>query len=271
METTYRTILSRALDDRLLANPGYSLRAFARDLDLPPSTLSEVLNGKKGVSPKRSDKIARRLQLPEWQIQFFCDLVAKEHAKSPKARQEAKRRLKERSPENQMHLLQQSALRALTSWVDLAILEITYLKDFQPHAAWIANKLGVEERLVRSSVDRLEKAALLKIDRKTDLWVDASPFFSSTDGIPNESIRLFHKTVLQLALKKLDSADLESRTVKSAVFSISRARAPRAKKILDDALSKIVALADESGQEREDVMCFSAQIFSLLKPERTSK
>lgn len=267
MQTTYRNILSQVYQDRNSGNPGYSMRSFARDLGVASSTLSEVMAGKKGISPKRALHFAQVLKLPEWQIQLFCDLATQEHAKSPIARKDAETRLKDRKQQNSVHLLNQTATRSLTSWIDLAILELTYLSDFKPSHAWISKKLSVEESLVAESVERLKTAKLLKINETTKKWMDASPLFSTTDGIPNESVRKFHRSVLQLAIKKLETADVNRRTVKTAVISISIDRIPRAKKILDEAISKIVSLADESGQDREDVLCFSTQLFSLLKSE----
>ncbi len=240
------------------------MRSFARDLGVSSSTLSEVLNGKKGISPKRALQFAKILRLPEWQIQLFCDLVVQDHAKSPAARREAKIRLNDRKQENSVRLINQTATRALTSWIDLAILELTYLPEFKLSSSWISKALEVEQNVVSQSIERLKEAGLLKIDSTTKECIDASPLFSTTDGIPSESIRKFHRSVLQLAIKKIENADVEKRTVKTAVISISNDRIPRAKKILDEAIAKIVSLADESGQERADVMCFSAQLFSVL-------
>lgn len=264
METNYRNILKQSYQDRSTANPGYSIRSFARDLGTAPSSLSEILNGKKGISPKRSYELAQKLKLPDWQAQLFCDLVAVEHAKSPRVRAEAKERLEGRLQENQLHILNQNTMRALTSWIDLAVLELTYMKDFESNPQWIARKLDIEEDLAKNSVLRLRNAGLLKIDSQSGVWQDASPLLSSTDGVPDEAIRLFHHTVLNLALKKMESRNVHSRTVKSVIFSISESNRQRARKILDEAISKIVALADEKHQERSDVMCFSTQLFSLL-------
>lgn len=245
-------------------NSGYSLRAYARDLKVSPSTLSEVLNGKKGLSPKLARSIAVNLRLPDWEILYFCDLVAQEHAKSSRARNEAKKRLQDRKQENHLHILDRQATKALTSWVDLAILELTYLKDFKGSIAWIAKKLHVQEANIEASVRRLEEAKLLEINKTTGIWSDVSPLFSSTDGIPNESIRNFHRTVLNLAIKKLENPDVNSRVVKTVVFSVSEANVQKAKQILNDAITQIVALADTSSQDRTEVMCFSGQLFSLL-------
>ncbi|MES2803267.1 MAG: TIGR02147 family protein [Bdellovibrionota bacterium] len=264
MKDDYRNILSAVLEERSAANSAYSLRSYARDLDIAPSTLSEILNGKKGLSKTLANSIAKKLRLPDWEANYFCDLVAKQHAKSPKARAEAKERLKTRKTENHVHVINQRATKALTSWVDLAILELTHLKNFKPSILWIAKKLNIDETRVSNSVKRLEEAQLLEIDRETGVWSDISPLFSSTDGVPNESIRNFHKTVLKLALEKLENPDVNARTVKTVIFSVSEANAANAKTILNDAITQIVSLADDGKQERENVLCFSGQLFSLL-------
>jgi uncharacterized protein (TIGR02147 family) len=264
METTYRTILSETLRERSAVNAAYSLRSYARDLKVSPSTLSEVMNGKKGLSPKLAQAVATNLRLPEWEVRYFCDLVAVEHAKSPRVRDEAKHRLATRHQENRVHLLNQRAIKALTSWVDLAILELTYLKNFEGSVPWIANCLEVPPPTVVASVKRLEEAGLIEINKKTGVWSDVSPLFSSTDGIPSESIRNFHKTVLNLGLKKLESRDIKSRVVKTVIFSVSEENIPKAKQILNDAITQIVSLADNSDQARSEVLCFSGQLFSLL-------
>ncbi len=59
----YRDILKNELERRMNANPRYSLRAFARDLLTPASRLSEVLNGRRGLSEASADRIVRRLKL----------------------------------------------------------------------------------------------------------------------------------------------------------------------------------------------------------------
>ncbi|OFZ31114.1 MAG: hypothetical protein A2622_00485 [Bdellovibrionales bacterium RIFCSPHIGHO2_01_FULL_40_29] len=264
MRIDYRSILNEILHERTAVNASYSLRSYARDLKVSPSTLSEVLNGKKGLSPKLASSLAIRLKLPDWEQKYFCDLVSKEHAKSPRLRAEAKKRLAKCRHENHVHILNQRAIKALTSWMDLAILELTYMKDFEGTLSWISKKLQISTADVNSSVKRLTEAGLLEINKETGRWSDISPLFSSTDGIPNESIRNFHKTILNLALKKLESPDLKSRTVKSVIFSVSADNIPKAQQILNDAIAKLVSLADNPHQERNEVLCFSGQLFSLL-------
>lgn len=58
-ELNYRFFLKRELNARKARNAAYSLRSFARDLEMPSSKLSEVLNSKCGLSQKSAEKLAR--------------------------------------------------------------------------------------------------------------------------------------------------------------------------------------------------------------------
>ncbi len=264
MQICYRDILKQTFRDRTTANPGYSLRAFARDLEISPSTLSSVLNCKQGLSGKKAAELARRIRLPEWQIELFCDSVAAQHAKAPSVRRLASARLKKKKSTHNLRLLEQAAIRSLCSWLDLAILELIHFADFKPHHNWIAKRLGVETAQVDLAVERLLISKLLEIDEKTGKWIDTTPAFTTTDGIPNQAIRNLQRSLLQIFLDKLQTEDVNSRTAKSVVFSMANEKVPLAKAIIDEAIAKIVSLAEDPEQAKDDVFCFSAQFFSLL-------
>ena len=53
-------ILKKELTQRQSNNPAYSLRAFARFLEISPATLSQIISGKRGVSVKRLDHIMNK-------------------------------------------------------------------------------------------------------------------------------------------------------------------------------------------------------------------
>jgi len=76
----YRLVLKAELERRRSRNASYSLRAFARDLELSPSRLSRVLNGKEALSRPRAERIGGKLGFQKDQIELFCDLVDVEHA-----------------------------------------------------------------------------------------------------------------------------------------------------------------------------------------------
>jgi len=260
---TYRDYIKREFEERVNANPMYSMRSFARDLSMSPSTLSEVLNEKKGISLKKADLIAQKLKMPDWQAGLFCDLVAVEHGKSAVQREAAKLRISEKAKDNAVKLLSEKAMKSLCSWVELAVLELTYLCDFEPSAKWVSSKIGVDTEKAQAAIDNLIETDLLQVNA-SGAWLDKSAVFSSTDNIPSQDIQNFHKTVLRKAVQKLDKS-LEERTVKTVIFSISKENKNRIDKVLNEAIEKIVSIADQPGQKREDVLCFSTQLFTLLE------
>lgn len=60
-----RLFLAGELASRKQRNPAYSLRAFARRLQMSPSFLSEVLKGKKAVSHSRAEQLRTMLAAPD--------------------------------------------------------------------------------------------------------------------------------------------------------------------------------------------------------------
>lgn len=262
MDKKFSDILNEVFDRRVQGNPLYSLRSFARDLSLAPSTLSEILNKKRGISARRAAAIAKRLDFPDWQQELFVDLATRDHAKSPRLRELALARLKYTALKNRRNVLNNLAMSALTSWLDLAILESTYLKDFQPCGKWLANKLNISEDEVSRSIRRLKAAKLLKVNSE-GRWIDVSPCFTTSDGVPSEFIKSFHCSTLRLAEEKIRGRGLENRVVKGVVFSILDQDVPRARAILDAAISQIVELGERSGQPTDHILCFSTQLLFL--------
>ena len=96
MAHDYRNILKAELEARCRHNPCYSLRAFARDLKIAPSRLSEILNNKQGLSQDFAMKIATLIGLSADDHALFCDSVAAFHARSRRQRQLARARLQEK-------------------------------------------------------------------------------------------------------------------------------------------------------------------------------
>lgn len=89
----YRIILRSELAERCKHNPNYSLRAFARDLGIAPSRVSEILSGKQGLSRKAALSIAERLGLSTEEAEAFADLVDCRHCRTLDGRERARRRL----------------------------------------------------------------------------------------------------------------------------------------------------------------------------------
>ena len=89
-----RKMLNEEINLRKSRNPQYSLRAFARDLGVSPSTISEILNGHHLPSTNRALTIVARLAWEDEQRQKFLDAVSVLAARRPAVRSRASHKFK---------------------------------------------------------------------------------------------------------------------------------------------------------------------------------
>ncbi|RYZ63512.1 MAG: TIGR02147 family protein, partial [Proteobacteria bacterium] len=91
----YRDVLLRHFELKRAKRPSYSLRAYAKDLQLTPSNLSDVLKGRCGISSAVASRIAEALKLGSEESAFFADLVESKHARSRADREAALKRVQQ--------------------------------------------------------------------------------------------------------------------------------------------------------------------------------
>ena len=73
-KSDFRQFLEDELARRSQNYPRYSLRAFARHLEVDSSFLSKILNGKRTVTMRTIRMFGERLDLPGEQLQVFAEV-----------------------------------------------------------------------------------------------------------------------------------------------------------------------------------------------------
>jgi len=96
MEYDYREIIKTEFISRRSKDPFYSLRSFAKDLDLLPSHLSYIIRGKRGLSKDNALQVAYNLGLKTFAAQKFKFLVSAQSGRSIVERNLAKQGLKKK-------------------------------------------------------------------------------------------------------------------------------------------------------------------------------
>jgi len=114
-QTSCRVILQQTLFSKQQKNKRYSLRAFARDLKISPSFLSEVLSGKYGISKQLAGQIADRLGFTNEESQHFCSLADLEVTDS---------RSKKRSEIKNSRRLQEMEISAQDDQMEIKIIDL---------------------------------------------------------------------------------------------------------------------------------------------------
>lgn len=255
----YRMILKDAFTERAELNPLYSLRAFARDLKISPASLTEIFKGKQGLSLKKAQQISQKLDLNSGDSQYFCALVESQHARSKIKKEAALKKLKKLQIASFTEL-QEEYLSILSKWHYFAILELTYLNDFQPDPKWISQKLGLNQKEIEASIKKLFKLGLLKEENGN--WRDAEKNLATSNDIPSNIIRRLHAQFLVKAHDSLSNQSVEERDFQSLVLAINKRDIPKFKKMLRDFKRRSLDFFDQS-ENKDELYCFSMQFFNL--------
>lgn len=148
-DANFATFLNSELARRQSTNTSYSLRAFARDLNIEPSLLSKILRKKIPITLKMLERLAPSAGLQEPALASYRDYV--------------------KSSEGMKHLdglqdiqIRHEEFKLIQDWYHITIVELTLLADFEPSSAWIARKLGISEEEASMAVERLISLGFLE-------------------------------------------------------------------------------------------------------------
>lgn len=234
-ETTYRDILKNKLEERCKANPHYSMRAFARDMNVTPDMISRVFNGKKGLSEKTAEKIATSLGFTHDEKDFFTNLVIESDARSKEKRNLATAKLaKYRSQSTTMtktRTMQLDVFSVISDWYHFAIMELMLLDSFKSSSRWISRKLGINEKQTELAIERLIRLGLVDKDEKGNLSAD-DEFIDVLSGPPSDAIKNFHKQVMEKNLQALYTQTVDEREFSSMILAFDKSNLKKAQELI---------------------------------------
>jgi uncharacterized protein (TIGR02147 family) len=210
-----RAFLADEFVERQRANPRYSLRAFARDLTLSPSLVSQMLRAQKPVTHETGRVLKRRLRLPPHRAALLSVLLADSEAASESSETAAD--LGAELP----HPIREDVFQAVRRWHYGAIVCLSDLPDFDPSPAAIGRRLGISALEAEVAVDRLLRLGLLT--RTEDGALRKShPSFRAED-VPSKAKRQFQSEMLQRVTNALEEISPEERHVTGVLVAGNRA------------------------------------------------
>lgn len=231
------------------ARPEYSVRAFAKKIGLSPGQYSDLVRGKRPLTPKIARRMLERL---------FVD---------PETIENAVRGLKtKRPPAGDLRLryieLTLSEFRAVSDWYYFAILSLAETEGFRSDEAWIANRLGIKLREASSAISALLELGLLRRNQEGALVVSGKQF-TTTHDIPSSSIQKNHAQGLELAQRALMDLPPSEREFGAAVIALDPDSLPEIKRKLREMRREISEIARQG--KRLEVYRLGFQLFPLSK------
>jgi transcriptional regulator with XRE-family HTH domain len=229
-------ILLKKFKESQLKNPRWSQRAFAKKLGVSSGALSEIMNGKRSMSPQLKKKIVSVLHLsPTEQLDFFGDDIP----------------LNLKPVRHEYFRLSVDQFHLISDWWHFAILNLIRTKGFKAQHAWIAERLGIPLKVVSESWDRLFRLGHLKRSKSTVVRVH--PKIETTDDFFDLSIRKAHVEDLKLIEKSILNGSTEKRDHTSITLVVNNKNIKKAKELIrlfQDQFSELVEVKNnEAGDE----------------------
>lgn len=254
----YREILIEEYSRRRLRNPAYSLRAFARDLDVTYSRLNEALNKKTGLSAKQAEKIATKLGFTKKEKEIFVTQILSQHARSKVEKRVASEKLQDFSKDLKGKALDAQTFEILSNWYNYSILELTRLPNFKYDIQWISKKLGITETEAKNAIAKLIKIGMLKKEGQT-VRAD-SEFYFSSDGIPSTGLKTYHEQNLERAKQALFLQAVDQRDFSSITMAVDKDNIPQVAQLIKKFRRDLSNLL-ESTENKNSIYMISIQYF----------
>jgi transcriptional regulator with XRE-family HTH domain len=211
----FRSLLQLELTARCQKNPNYSLRSFARSLQVEPSALSQIINGKRPLTQKMRLRLGTALGLSLHEI--------KEIPITKDEDTDDRKTLKYQE-------IGLDAFAAISDWYHYAILELTYVEGFKPDSSWISKRLGITKSETNIAIERLFRLGLLK-KTKNGQWTDASEngvLSHIHPSLTSSAAKKYQKQLLELSSRSLVEDPIQERNHTSATFCFDTDDLPRA-------------------------------------------
>ena len=241
----FRLYLQNELLRRCEANPRYSLRSFASNLQTNPAILSTLLSKKRTLTEAHIRKFGTALSLDPSTVNNFVQSL--KEARTPTYQE-----------------LTQDVFLAISEWYYDAILEMTGLKSFKPDSKWIAKVLGISINEVNAAVQRLIRLELLEIDKKGK-WKDLSKSNSNTldSDFSNVAMRKYQKKILEKSIEAVEKLPRTERDHTSMMVCGDPKDLKKVKEMIRDFRHSVAAYLERNSSKSEEVFQLAVSIFPI--------
>jgi uncharacterized protein (TIGR02147 family) len=257
----YREMLVTELHRRMAKNRAYSIRAYARDLGLSVSRLSETLSEKSGLSSESAKKIANRMDWSPSEATVFVHSVQACHGRSALVRANAVKALKKSEVKAPQRLIKRDQFRLMSRWYFMAIPELFALDQFEVTAKSVAAKLAIPFTDAQEALWGLEKLGLVQ---KTETgWSAPSTYKVVPSGTPSKSIRSFHQQMIAKAEASIEQQGVDERDLSCVVLSVGEGDLEIAKEMIKKFRRKLNQTLSARANKKEHVYSLGIQFFRI--------
>lgn len=223
--------IQNIFQERCRSNEQYSLRAFARSLGIPVSSLSEIMNGKRALSPKLALKLGKALNMSKEQIEAFTG---------------------QKTSEADYSMIALDSFYLISEGHHYAILQLMRSKTFRRDPKWIARRLKIEAQQVEQAIERLIRVGIIEVQADGTLKdITGGHTTHLKSNFTNEQLRAFQIKALEKAIQSLKNDPIEVRDNTSMTMAISKAAIPFAKEEIKKFRRELTTKLEQFGEPDE--------------------
>lgn len=253
MSSYYLEKLESEFRRRQKKNASYSLRAFAKFLDIDSSTLAAVFKKKRKLPFKAAPQIAMKLSLsPEEQENFVSSIYF--------SRSTLRNIGKLQSFSHTKILNDEIHHRIIAEWEHYAVYALLETKNARADHNWIAKRLGIIPQRAEQVLSRLVYAGLvvIDIDGKHSCQIGR---LNTSEDVLSLSLKTSHLETLEMAARKLEEIPIDIRDFSSETFAIDVEKIEQAKVLIREFREKMSAFLSQG--KTQEVYQLAIQFFPL--------
>lgn len=261
-QEVYLQILQREFNKKKEKNPRYSLRIFARHLDIDHSTLSQIFSKKRGISENLAKKIVSNLTLTHHEKQKFLTSVDTCFARAKKKKAAAAEKLQQIAKYSNSVVVHNDPLNTINHWRHVAVYELVSNKR-ATNINQLVDVLKISTDLATTIVKQLCDLKILA-DNNGTLASTASSVQTLND-IPSAAIAKYHASVAEKAAQSVITHHVLEREFQNLVISFSKGQMEGAKQMIRDFMSEFSTKYYNENPSTE-IYSLSVNFFSLERP-----
>ncbi|HEX2869843.1 MAG TPA: TIGR02147 family protein [Polyangiaceae bacterium] len=266
----YRAFLRDYYAAKKAASRGFSFRAFSKRAGVAsPNYLKLVIEGKRSLSLKMSERFAHACGLDADASRYFVHLVTFNQAKTSTERAQAYDKLSGFQSYRQAHKLELAHAAYYSDWYMPAIRELAASVHFRAEPEWIADQLvpKISPLQAQRALETLIELGLL-VRNGAGRWVQADALVSTGPETRGLHIVAFHRAMTRRAIESIDLVPASERDISSLTLCLGRGGLATLKTRLQRLRRELLELSALE-TEAEQVVQVNFQLFPLsVAPKR---
>ncbi|MBC7465864.1 MAG: DUF4423 domain-containing protein [Bdellovibrio sp.] len=257
---SYRDLIKEEFAARIKKNKSYSLRAFARDLNISIGYLSMIFNGKRHLSLNGAMQITQRLQWSLPDQAYFVSLLEAENPKTEINKNFANERIQKIKRDHQKYSqVDLDVFTSISVWYYGAIYTLLTMREFKGTVSAISKKLNLQKTDVEVALQCLKRLGFVRVEKA--VWHAISDNLK-VKSAPSSAIRFYHRQMLDRASKALEEQKFEEREFSNITLTVDPSQIDLAKKKISEFQSEMAQLLE--GKKDTELYQLSVQLFKLV-------